>query len=144
MNDLKYTDLGNMTLAGRGRLSAPAPSAVAQPPDQTSPARAQDVPAPSAKPDSPDASQSAVAREKAQIEDERQALKEAVSHLNEYVQTVQRDLKFELDDASGKTVVTVVDRQTQEVIRQIPDEVALRLARNLQDEQPVNLISTSV
>ena len=85
-----------------------------------------------------------MAREKAQIEDERQALKEAVSHLNEYVQTVQRDLKFELDDASGKTVVTVVDRQTQEVIRQIPDEVALRLARNLQDEQPVNLISTSV
>ncbi|RMF18482.1 MAG: flagellar protein FlaG [Gammaproteobacteria bacterium] len=144
MNDLKYTDLTTLTQVGRGRGTSSAPSVVVQPPAQTSPARAQDVPD-TPKSQQPKASQDpAAAREQAQIQEEREALKEAVSNLNEYVQSVQRDLKFQLDDASGKTVITVVDRQTEEVIRQIPDEVALRLARNLQDDQPVNLINTKV
>lgn len=68
-------------------------------------------------------------------------LKEAVTRLNDYVQSVQRDLQFDLDDSSGKTVITVLDRQTQEVVRQIPDEVALKLARNLQTEEPVSLFN---
>lgn len=69
---------------------------------------------------------------------------EAVSSLNDYVQTVQRDLEFEVDRELGQTIVRVVDRETGEVIRQIPDEVALKLAENLQQDEPLTLFSVRV
>lgn len=42
------------------------------------------------------------------------------------------NLEFSLDDETGKTVVRVVDKETQEVIRQFPSEEMLAVARNLQ------------
>lgn len=74
-------------------------------------------------------------------EEQAVALKEAITRLNEYVQSVQRDLQFNLDETSGKTVIKVLDRNTQEVIRQIPDELVLKLARNLHQDEPVNLFN---
>ncbi|AOY87151.1 flagellar biosynthesis protein FlaG [Marinobacter salinus] len=74
----------------------------------------------------------------------REDLEGAVSQLNDYVQNVQRDLQFEVNNDLGATVVRVVDQQTQEVIRQIPDEVALRLAENLQQDEPLTLFSIKV
>lgn len=73
-------------------------------------------------------------------------LTEAVSHINDYVQSVQRNLQFTVDQASGKDVVTVIDSQSQEVIRQLPSEEALELARRLaaNKEDGVQLISTQV
>ena len=61
----------------------------------------------------------------------RQVVEKAIAHLNDYVQSVQRDLEFSLDEGSGETVVRVIDRTTQKVVRQIPSDVALKLARNL-------------
>lgn len=75
---------------------------------------------------------------------QRDQLDDAVSQLNDYVQNVQRDLQFEVDNERGETIVRVVDQQTQEVIRQIPDEVALRLAENLQQEEPLSLFNIKV
>lgn len=68
----------------------------------------------------------------------------AVSKLNDFVQSVQRDLQFEVDQELGKTIVRVVDQETQKVIRQIPDEVALRLAENLQQDEPLTLFDLKV
>ena len=65
----------------------------------------------------------------------REAVQKAIAHLNDYVQSVQRDLEFSLDEGTGATVVRVVDRTTKTVIRQIPSDVALRLARNLKLQQ---------
>jgi flagellar protein FlaG len=65
------------------------------------------------------------------MQDRRQQVDSAVKQLNEYVQSTQRGLKFDYDEAASETVITVVDRSTNEVIRQIPDEVALELARSL-------------
>lgn len=83
-------------------------------------------------------------RLKARNEDQREELGEAVTQLNDFVQTVQRDLQFEVDNEAGQTIVKVVDQQTQEVIRQIPDEVALRLAENLQQDEPLTLLNIKV
>ncbi|WP_197475127.1 flagellar protein FlaG, partial [Oleiphilus sp. HI0079] len=55
-----------------------------------------------------------------------------------------RDLKFQLDDQSGKTIITVYDGSTEEVVRQIPDDVVLRLARDLQQDQPISLFNAKV
>lgn len=71
-------------------------------------------------------------------------LEGAVARLNDYVQNVQRDLQFEVDMERGQTIVRVVDNETQEVIRQIPDEVALRLADNLQQDEPLTLFNIKV
>ena len=65
----------------------------------------------------------------------------AVAQMNEYIQSTQRDLNFTYDPESGETVVKVLDRETQEVIRQIPDEIFLRLAQQLAPDEPVSLFS---
>lgn len=77
-------------------------------------------------------------------EAQREELDDAVSQLNDYVQNVQRDLQFEVDNESGQTIVRVVDQQTQEVVRQMPDEVALRLAEKLQQDEPLTLFNIKV
>jgi len=90
------------------------------------------------------AAASASARLKEQVAEQRESLDDAVSRLNDYAQNVQRDLQFEIDNDLGQTIVRVVDQQTQEVIRQIPDEVALRLAEKLQQDEPLTLFSVKV
>ena len=71
-------------------------------------------------------------------------VEKAVAQLNDYVQSLQRDLRFSLDEELGRSVVKVIDRNSDEVIRQIPNETALQLARNLKEhlqDQQVQLQS---
>jgi flagellar protein FlaG len=56
----------------------------------------------------------------------------AVRRLNELMEQRQRDLSFHVDEASGRTVITVRDAATSEVVRQIPSEEVLALARVLE------------
>lgn len=71
-------------------------------------------------------------------------VKEAVSKLNEYAQSTERTLDFQLDEDSGKAIIKVFDTLSAELIRQIPNELALELARNLNDEEPSVLFSAQV
>jgi flagellar protein FlaG len=75
------------------------------------------------------------------LEVQQAKLDEAVSRLNDYVQSTQRDLYFSYNEGVDKTIVTVVDRNTEEVIRQIPNEVAVQLAQQLNEDEPVRLFS---
>ena len=74
----------------------------------------------------------------------KEELAKAVAKLNDYIQTVQRDLKFTLDEESGRSVITVLDRNSNEVIRQIPEDITLDLARKLNNEEPLLLFSAQV
>ncbi len=58
-------------------------------------------------------------------------VQDAVQQLRQVVAPVARSLQFSVDDATGKTVVRVVDAATQEVIRQMPSEEVLAVARAL-------------
>ena len=72
-------------------------------------------------------------------------LQQAVSKLNDYVQNIQRDLHFSIDKESGAMVVKVIDSKSEKVIRQIPNEETLRLARSLvehSDEAAFNIFSS--
>jgi flagellar protein FlaG len=71
-------------------------------------------------------------------------IKDAVSKLNEYVQSTERRLDFQMDEDSGKTIIKVYDTLSAELIRQIPNELALELAQNLNDEEPSLLFSAQV
>ncbi|HEB60052.1 MAG TPA: flagellar protein FlaG [Gammaproteobacteria bacterium] len=54
-----------------------------------------------------------------------------VSQLETLTQNLQRNLHFNVDDATGRVVVTVVDSESDEVIRQIPPEELLALSQHL-------------
>jgi flagellar protein FlaG len=60
-------------------------------------------------------------------------LEAAVRNLNDYVQNVQRNLQFNIDDDSGHTVIKVIDSKTEELIRQIPSEELLAVARHIRE-----------
>ncbi len=68
-------------------------------------------------------------------------LKGAVADINDYVQQVKRDLQFSIDDDSGRTVIRVTDRASGELIRQIPEDIFLQLARNLKNDEPIHLVN---
>jgi len=66
-------------------------------------------------------------------------IEQAVTEINEYIQSIQRDLHFSVDEDSGLTVVRVRDKESGELIRQIPEDIFLSLAHNLKENQAINL-----
>ena len=56
----------------------------------------------------------------------------AVARLNEIVSGTRRSLRFQVDEGSGRTVITVINEATQEIVRQIPSEELLALERSLE------------
>lgn len=69
--------------------------------------------------------QSVVSEQNSQQQKRTEALREKVAQLNDYMQNMNRNLQFSVDDASGDTVVKVIDAETEEVVRQIPSEEIL-------------------
>lgn len=61
-------------------------------------------------------------------------LTEAVEQLNDHLQTIDRDLQFSIDDASGHTVVKVINSETDEIIRQMPSEEVLRISQSVKEQ----------
>jgi len=62
----------------------------------------------------------------------RQNIQEAVSMLNQQMASTNRGLGFRIDEAVGGPVVTVRSAETGEVVRQIPNEVIVRIAHNIE------------
>lgn len=61
----------------------------------------------------------------------REQVEEAVSRIREFVQPVNNNIKFLIDDEVEGTLVKVIDANSEEVIRQIPSEEAIRIAKSL-------------
>jgi flagellar protein FlaG len=62
----------------------------------------------------------------------RRDLEAATAQIERYMRSSGRDLQFRVDDDSGRVVVSVRDSGTGELIRQIPSEAALRIAKSLE------------
>jgi flagellar protein FlaG len=58
-------------------------------------------------------------------------LQEAVGIIEQAVRTTTDELNFSIDEESGRTVVKVIDKTTDEVIRQFPSKEVLDIARAL-------------
>ena len=63
--------------------------------------------------------------------DQPAKVEEAVSQVNQFVQSLNRDLQITVDEDSGRTIIKVLDSETKEVIRQIPPEELLRIATTM-------------
>lgn len=58
-------------------------------------------------------------------------VKDAAEEVQKAVSPVAQELLFSVDRDTGKTVVKVMDTETQKVIRQIPSEEMLAMAQQL-------------
>lgn len=89
---------------------------------------------------STDASSEAKGKQGSASQPSGKELESAVASLNEYVQSIERDLHFSVDEELERTVVKVIDSDSGDVIRQIPDDVVLELARNLKQDGQIHLV----
>lgn len=64
-----------------------------------------------------------------------------VAQLNDYVQNLDRNLQFTIDERTGSEVITVRDKETDEIIRQVPSEEVLK-ARSVIEQMKGLLLET--
>ncbi len=73
-----------------------------------------------------------------------QQLEVAVARLNDYVQTIQRDIIFGVELGAAEPSVTVVDRNSRKLVRQFGGKEALELAKKLEAQEPIFLFKAQV
>lgn len=58
-------------------------------------------------------------------------VKAATEKIQAFVSPVSNDIKFSIDEETGISVIKVIDRATDEVIRQIPGKEMIEIAKTL-------------
>jgi len=62
----------------------------------------------------------------------KEVIAKAAEQIQGFVKEMGRSLSFSVDETTGYNVVKVVNPETQEVIRQLPSEELLKIARNME------------
>ncbi len=76
------------------------------------------------------------------VPDEQQVTN-ALKSINEVLKARSPDLEFSVDSDSKRSIVKVVDKNTQEVIRQMPTKEALEIAKALDRLQSMLIRETA-
>ncbi len=63
--------------------------------------------------------------------DKTEQIAQTAHRLNELAQSIDRRLQFSVDDRTGDVVIKVIDKTSDKVIRQIPEERVLALRENI-------------
>jgi flagellar protein FlaG len=58
-------------------------------------------------------------------------VRDAVSQIQKFTYALAQNLQFAINEDTGKMVIKIVDGQTREMIRQMPSEEAVSIARTL-------------
>ena len=61
------------------------------------------------------------------------AIEDVADKMNQVADVFNASLSFTVDKPTGRTVIRVVNKETDELIRQIPPEEALRLIHKMRD-----------
>ena len=64
---------------------------------------------------------------------EKEALASSAEKLNDAAAIAQRSIQFDVHEETGRTIITVSDKETGEQIRTIPPETLLRVAEHIED-----------
>lgn len=75
--------------------------------------------------------QTVIAAKQAEAAPGDEEVSHALKSINRVLQDRSQDLEFSLDADSARTIVKVVDKSTNEVIRQMPTQEALEIAKAL-------------
>ena len=65
---------------------------------------------------------------------EQTELNDAVTYINDHFQNIQRNLEFSVEQDTGKVLVRVYDAETEELVRQIPGEQAIKMAQIMHEK----------
>ncbi len=60
-----------------------------------------------------------------------EAVEAAVREMNAFIKPASASIQFALDEDSGRTIVKMVDTETNKVVRQMPSEEALAISKSL-------------
>lgn len=60
-------------------------------------------------------------------------IEQALSNLNDYTQNLQRELNFSIDEDTNRTVIKVIDSESEKVIREIPSKEILAISRSIDE-----------
>ena len=74
-----------------------------------------------------------VAVKEASAAEKEEQVKEAAEKINEFIEAMTHDLSFSVDKDTNRTVVKVLERESGDVIRQIPAEEVLKIAKVLDE-----------
>lgn len=109
--DTQLARMASQQTAASGQRSATSVSASAQ---QTPPS---------------EAARADPANKQSAAEPDRATLLQAVEEVQKAIAPVAQNLLFSIDNDSGRTIVKIVDSQTDEVIRQMPSEEVLAISK---------------
>jgi len=73
----------------------------------------------------------------------KEQLSKAVESINKTIQAVGQNIEFSVDDDSKQVIVKVIDQQTKQVLRQIPNEEVLEIAKSLDKLQGLLIKQTA-
>ena len=78
-----------------------------------------------------------------QVPDQHADIEKSRAALERLARQVRRELEFRVDDESGRTIITVRNKETGEVVRQIPAEEVLAMAHAVAEGGPLLLDSSA-
>lgn len=66
-------------------------------------------------------------------ESSEEDINKALEVVSSFMNNSNKQVAFSNDDTSGKTVITITDKETQEVINQFPSQKLISMAERIQD-----------
>jgi len=66
-------------------------------------------------------------------QEQLEKVKSQIEEFQNFNQSIDRSLQFEVDEELGVTIVRVIDKETDELIRQFPPEELINLSRRLKE-----------
>ncbi len=73
----------------------------------------------------------------------KEQISKAVESINKSIQVVAQNIEFSVDHDSKQVIVKVIDQQTKQVLRQIPNEEILEIAKSLDKLQGLLIKQTA-
>jgi flagellar protein FlaG len=80
-----------------------------------------------------DRSESSADLEQPTVRPSNETVAKAVDQMNQLLDVLNKDISFFFDEASRRSGVKVIDRQTHEVLKQIPPEEILKTAARIRE-----------
>jgi len=74
---------------------------------------------------------SEIEQEKSEIKEEKELVEEALDVIADFMSFSLRNINFQQDDASDKTVIKFFDSESNELIKQFPTEEVLEIAQKI-------------
>ena len=70
------------------------------------------------------------------------ALDDTVTKINDFVQSIQRVLRFSIDGESGNTFVNVIEKETDKLLRQTPAKDVIASLKDLNQHANTSVITS--